>query len=1058
VRTELQQLHDRSVSSETPTAEAAASRVGQARADIERANALEADARQAADAAHAAVGTARLQGAPNVAALEADAARADTALHEIVTMAALVRLSAQTTIRTATDAGHVRTFDTLQPGDPPPADATPQQREAILEANRRFAALRNPRDARYVHAETPRLAWVEYLRQHGIDVPNATTVDTAHDIAGPSGGSIREQTTHPLDQGRLQVSDRITPHAESVIQADGDAAHPSVAREFHDGSRAPNVAGVSRQQAHAALAELVRTGAIPNAHPGGTASTISVRVGEGASARTIHIEVLSPSDTHGAIAQSDFGAHPDHIHVWISDRILDEHVPRALGGIIADVVARASGQTGSAAEAAGRQGQLRAMFAHLQALEAAPPPAPSSDTAAASRVQGRAESVGRIRAEIDLMLADMHIVSGDTEARRTALEAIQDPELRRLIDTHVGREHAVGFNPEAAAQTRTDAQRRAPEATATDQAAASGQVSASAVLPPPPTGEIHGFSAADYPRVVELRMHLEAIREMDARLAARDQSGAARDAAQGESLRRREHVDRVRALLAELQIGGTNQEFIRQRLAELNAVFPGTGDISQAVEQRVQRRLSAVSAHQRAEAFRQARTAAAQQLAESILRGPRPYTTERAIVGGGMAGTSRAAAVGTSVGADGHVDPRHLLMIGGDDMISGWAPDEHWGQRMGVFENSDHPMFSGATEGNRLGDVVEDPGEFMHVGELNDAMDLARQRLGLVPVPGRVLQVEVAPAGQATWTAEGGATVDANQFPVRLRVSINGTEVTIYTGHSDITTGLGNTGMPNEGILDPATHDDLLAQRPGEIPIVMGGERMMARDAPRMTGRVLVVAFGPTGAWAAYRAAELGAAVVDWGGTGTVDANRGALRTAAGIDRTQETFAHGDVQSRIHRTTDQIVSIQYDGGSGAIVTYAYPDSTPERPHVYRVRYDHVLMTQGFDSAGGTGVAGRSDAPSAATPRGDARVGSMIGGMQMQVQSGTDAPNIENSGAHAGAVTVYGGAAWDGAGLQTEAQRAELRQRQAAAAAANSADSPDARTMESMGRAVSAGTP
>jgi hypothetical protein len=84
------------------------------------------------------------------------------------------------------------------------------------------------------------------------------------------------------------------------------------------------------------------------------------------------------------------------------------------------------------------------------------------------------------------------------------------------------------------------------------------------------------------------------------------------------------------------------------------------------------------------------------------------------------------------------------------------------------------------------------------------------------------------------------------------------------------------------------------------------------------------------------------------------------------------------------------------------------------------------------------------------PGGDNRAGTLLGGLPMRVQQGTDLPNVENDGPYAGAVTVYGAAAWDGVGL-TPAQRRDLNALQRSMAM--SADSPDARTMEAMGRSV-----
>jgi hypothetical protein len=102
------------------------------------------------------------------------------------------------------------------------------------------------------------------------------------------------------------------------------------------------------------------------------------------------------------------------------------------------------------------------------------------------------------------------------------------------------------------------------------------------------------------------------------------------------------------------------------------------------------------------------------------------------------------------------------------------------------------------------------------------------------------------------------------------------------------------------------------------------------------------------------------------------------------------------------------------------------------------------MAQGFDSA--------ARSPSADSPVGDNRAATILGDMNMRVQQGTDLPNTENTGPHAGAVTVFGAAAWDGAGMDP-VQRDKLEARRNAMAGGLSADSPDARTMEAMGHSV-----
>ncbi|HEY4178666.1 MAG TPA: hypothetical protein VGM90_17590 [Kofleriaceae bacterium] len=1026
----------------------------QAETDLQTIGRLETRVDAVVALAQLNLDSAQRSGAANLESLRTELQRAQELAQTVRSLLTNARLGASGVVASARSGGG------LEPGVEPPAHYTADQLDIIREANRRYRELMNPANPRFSDETSARLAWARYLSERGIEVSHHQfQTDTAHDRSSSGGnGSVREVSGHPVHSERQQGDSHVTPSAESVVNGAeittrGQGEGAAAVNEFGDGSRMPNVANMSIEHARAAGLSLVDNGGIPNARRAqGGGGDIIVTLANG---HELRINIVRPRDTSGAVAQSDYHEGATVVNVWCSDRILDQQAGRALGGIIGDVIARASVHPGSEAARvapaqAAREGQLRAMFAQLAAARARgeQPAATTEQNHEQAMEQGRSERTGRISAELQEMMREQGLIGPDATAVENA-RATLPADLRALIVEQ--SQAAVGFNAEAAAaQTR----REAPQATAQDLAVTNqpGGANASSVLPPPPTGEIRSFSAEDYPRISELRLHLEAIREMDTRLAARDQGGSASGTASpalGESLRRREHVDRVRALLSELQIGGTNREFISQRLADLQAVFPGAGDIASAVNERVTRRIEAVDSHSQAAQYRQVRRDAQDAIIAQITS-TRPFVTERVIVGGGMAGTSRAAALGVTPEANAASAARRMLVLGGEDPISTWVPTEHWGQRAGAFTGSDHPMLTGEI----MNRTVEDQGEFMHVGELNDSVELARQRMGLVPIEARVTRVEVAGANETTW-AEG---VNPAEHPVRLHVTIGNQEVIIYTAHSDLTTGLGQTGMPNEGILDPQTRATMLATGPnGEQPLVMGGERMMRADAGSMTGkRVLVVAFGPTGAWAAMRAAELGASV-DWGGTRGSTGNLGDMRRAAGIDRTQESFSAAAAEN-IHRTTDQILNIRQEG-NGAIVTYVYEQGGQHRE--YEVRYDQILMTQGFDSAGAHGAAQRREAPSASGQAGDTRVGSIIQGMDMQPQPQVvsehqpEMPNIENAGLHAGAVTVYGAAAFDGSGLDATELSIHERRQGAVSGGLLSSDSPDARTLESVGHSVRA---
>ena len=231
---------------------------------------------------------------------------------------------------------------------------------------------------------------------------------------------------------------------------------------------------------------------------------------------------------------------------------------------------------------------------------------------------------------------------------------------------------------------------------------------------------------------------------IDARMALRDQPGTSgkgsEQIAQGESLRRRGLVARARELMAQLQLGG-DHGYMEARLRELEAVFPGARNVvGPAVRLRIEANANATRGHAQAEAARAERADVAARVKATGLA-TEVFTTDRLISGDGVAALADVATLGVKPAADGWIDPHELLVIGQPDLQARMDAHELWGQRVDVIDRSSgdaHPAFSGA-DGKGDGTLrkrVEDPGEFMHVGELRDGMDVARQRLGLASVQG----------------------------------------------------------------------------------------------------------------------------------------------------------------------------------------------------------------------------------------------------------------------------------------------------------------------------------
>jgi hypothetical protein len=653
----------------------------------------------------------------------------------------------------------------------------------------------------------------------------------------------------------------------------------------------------------------------------------------------------------------------------------------------------------------------------------------------------------RRASELDALLEHMNVLGDDpaTVARREAIEAElghplpTTPEQRRAFEDARDIYNAIANDPyqgPAAARAawaarlseqgidvagRRDRSRDDLSAQNADPDTVRGVVDPSPALPPSSVlpdqpAAPRPYSADDRNTAVQLRDAMARIDEIDRRLAERDQQGDQARSEQigdGDSNARQDEVARVRELLGELQLGGTDPDYINRRLAELEELFPDL-TLRDGVNQRVDNRRRAEDAHARADEAR-ARTAQRQQDLIRQVQDADPVAVDRLVIGAGMAGLTDVATL------PGGRDFPGLLMIGTPDPISQRNPAALWGQRPGAYDP--HPLFGEGAPGATR-NTVEDPGEFMHIGELNDAMDIARDELGVAPYPGTAGTIET-PA-----TAEPGTWPD-NGYNYRVPVTgPDGTTRYVYANNIDVTSGPGGTRMPNEGILSQGDLD-LLRDR-GDV--IGGNDLLNERRRPDASdereGRVFVYSFGPTGAWAArHGSAELGADRVDWGGSsGTPEANQERMDATQGINRTQDAFNDPNVS----RTTDPVVRMRPGDPRGVVVTFDGPDGT------YDVHYNRVAVAMGFDANGPSGPPG-ADQPSS---------GQLLDNLTMDLDpDGT--PTLQTGD---GAVRVLGAAATSGPGLRRE-QRDELRDRQNAEIERLTADSPSADTAEFGGRTI-----
>ncbi len=267
-------------------------------------------------------------------------------------------------------------------------------------------------------------------------------------------------------------------------------------------------------------------------------------------------------------------------NVWVSDALVDADVPRALGGIVRESIATAEGAGAPSA----KYGELDALFVHLAAVERAPASAPLTGDPTPAQIAAHAveaskvERAARVSAELDKLLFDMGLLADAPERARRLTELGQvSSELLARVKQRLARHDAIGVRPDAVLDADHVAKPRA----------AAAESRASSVLPEAPAA-VRPYSAADYQDVLDARVLVETIAEIDARLALRDQAGTGgTDAARkphaialGESLRRRGCVAKLREILGRLQLGGDDRGYRPRACASSQRCSPASSTTS----------------------------------------------------------------------------------------------------------------------------------------------------------------------------------------------------------------------------------------------------------------------------------------------------------------------------------------------------------------------------------------------------------------------------------------------------------------------------------------------
>jgi len=817
-------------------------------------------------------------------------------------------------------------------------------------------------------------------------------------------------------------------------------ATESVPGESAVGKRSPTLKHLSDQIALDAFRQMATQakgykviGAID-----GQAMTIEVTLSDGSTKRQV-VKLLDP--THlpdGQMAGSRvYGAE---VQIWVSATLPDDQVHRAVGAIMGQVVdnlKRPAGAPKATTEETARAsavGQIDSLLGHLtntqarnvaSPVEALPKGGSIEDRAKVAQKNAKRESTDRIAAELELLLAQHG--ADQPGAKRDELFQQMGPDLARRAEEFLKGRKQIGFDA-----SKTVDESAMPTAPVDEDTNRPSTVLAPAPKQPQP------YNEADRVTVLELRVVFETIAEIDTRLAQRDQKDTGSRAtpiAAGETLRRKEMVERAQALLGKLQLGGTDPDYYQARLKELETVFPGAADaITPHVTKRVNERVESDKAHAEAEAYQTRVKVKSEAIEQELLatagKLKDPFLCDRIVVGDGATGLANVAGLGVKPDKDGFIDPKKILVVGGEDLIARMAdadPNMRWGQRPEVFDGKDnkHPIFRGGD--NDLHRTAEDPGDFSTVGQVSDAMDLARSRMGVARATAVVLRVELQESHGSDWPES------ASGHPVRVVMMVGGKEVVVYTKATDITTGIGTALLPDESILSKADRKKLLDDK---NKVILSGEQAMT-DADLDQQKVLVIGYGPTGAWAAIEAARRGATNVDWGGSSSQlsehhsKANEQGFAALRGIDRVQEAL---DPRAKINITSDRIGKIEAQG-KGALVTYI--TGTPPAVQTYQVFYDR-LISAAMPTPAKDGNTVASEQPNA---------GTIVDGVPLAPQAGTKAPVWASKG---DLVRVMGPAA-EGVTSDDKDVNKDMKGRREAIP--RTADSPDHRVMEATGTAV-----
>lgn len=969
---QLGEIHDELMAQENPQGAA----VTQAE---KKATEGEAHAKMVVDACLDAVAKikaakeAAAAGSPEQVELAKQQAEAESALSRAQTLKTLIGMSKAALLRNA----HAFDASGVKPGEVP-ANATGDTKKAFEEAKVLYDRLKQDP----YQAGMAELRWQKFLTDHGVEGLKGST-----DL-GQKEGAVE------TDFGKKK---------EAVAKSDHTVAGDGVSQ------RADNGGKLSIETSKKAFVEVVKSAAgFEGAKLEGDHTVeVTVKLADGGS-KVVKIKIGEPHACEGGqiAAMKSEGAD---IIVWCSDSITDDQVTRALGGVLQQALAVAASKGDP--KLAAVYGQIDGILNHLDTIKNNVEPGkitgPAADSikskSEAAAENAKYESPARLKAELDLLLFQLG-VDQDGPQRALLLKELPASTAAKL-QAHFDAKKGIGFNADAVGKSEI------PKPVAADD-----KMPASSVLPGTPA-ETHPYSAADRKTVVELQLVFEQLKEIDARISQRDQKDTAgAEIAKGETLRRRDLVAKAQKLMGDLQLGGTDKAYYEARLKELEAVFPGISEtIKPNVEQRVNDRVTMEEFRKKAAEFRESAKRRSDDLKKLVL-GESPFFTNRIVVGDGAAALTDIATLKTGGKGDAPwIDPKSILVLGGKDLLARMAeadPTMRWGQRAEVFDGSakgeTHAMFKGG-EGD-LHKAQEDDGDFVSVGAMNDAMDMARQRLGIARLEAKVIKVELRVDAKDTWHK------DAGSYEVRVKIQIGETVHELYTHATDITTGLGAPASPDESIIPEKERNEMFKNG----SMIVGDSVMTDKEvkATMKDKRVLVYGYGPTAAWAAYEAAKGGAAHVDWtGSAGSEAAQLGTLKNLASVDRVAEAL---NPASKVHTSADRVVSIE-PSGEGGMVTFANADGTK----TYKVYYDKICLSMGYDTTGARPTHDNTAAPK-----------TMVGNMGMQAAK-NGAPVIESQKEN-GAVRVLGGAGFGEVNMSKEetAKLQESRKQQSL-----SADSP-----------------